>query len=176
MKRITAIASALLITCAAPVFADKTTGEMVDDAAIQASAKAKIMSDNFFGGMGMNLETRKGVVQLGGWVDDPAKAEAAAQAVAEVEGVVKVDNQLHAKPGDRSMGQSVDDGITTTRVKAAIGEVSLGDGMKINIDTYAGHVLLTGFVDELADKTQAGELAAADKNTKKVINGIYVLD
>ena len=176
MKLYRNLFAAVLMTAAIPGLADKTTGEMLDDSAIQASAKAKIMGDDFFGGMGMNLETRKGVVQLGGWVDDAAKAEAAAKRVAEVEGVVKVDNQLHVKPGERSMGQSVDDGITTTRIKAAIGEVSLGDGMKINIDTYAGHVLLTGFVDELADKTRAGELAAADKNTKKVINGIYVLD
>ena len=176
MKLTMTLAFAGLLAVAAPGFADKTTGEMIDDATIQAEAKAKVMSDDFFGGMGMNLETRKGVVQMGGWVDDAAKAEAAAKRIAAIKGVVKVDNQLHVKPGDRSMGQSVDDGITTTRIKTAISEVDLGDGMSINIDTYAGHVLLTGFVDELADKTQAGQLAAKDKNTKKVINGIYVLD
>ncbi len=176
MKLTKTLIAAALLTVAAPGFADKTTGQMIDDSAIQAEAKAKIMSDDFFGGMGMNLETRKGVVQLGGWVDDAAKGEAAAKRIAEVDGVVEVDNQMHQKPGDRSMGQSVDDGITTTRVTAAIGEVSLGDGMKINIDTYAGNILLTGFVDEMADKTQAGEIAGKDKNVKKVINGIYVLD
>jgi hyperosmotically inducible protein len=164
-----------LLAVAAPGFADKTTGQMMDDATIQAEAKAKIMSDDFFGGMGINLETRKGVVQMGGWIEDAAQGEAAAKRIAAVGGVVTVDNQLHVKPGDRSMGQSVDDGITTTRIKSAISEVDLGDGMAINIDTYAGNVLLTGFVDELADKTQAGEIAAKDKNTKKVINGIHVL-
>ena len=84
--------SALLIT-AGPAFADKTAGQMVDDSVIQAEVKAKIMSDDFVaGGWDINLETRKGVVQLGGFIDDPEKGKLAAERAASVEGVVKVDN------------------------------------------------------------------------------------
>ena len=87
-----------------------------------------------------------------------------------------MDNQLHKIPGERSIGQKADDAITTTRVKAAIADADLGSGVTVNIDTYDGNVLLTGFVDTEADKARAAELAAQDKNTKEVINGIYVLE
>ncbi len=177
MKIFKTIALSALLAVAGPAFADKTAGQMVDDSVIQAEAKAKIMSDDIVtGGWDINLETRKGVVQLGGFVDDPEKGSRAAERVAEVDGVVKVDNQLHQKSGERSAGQVVDDGVTTTRVKTAIGSADLGKGVKINVDTYNGVVLLTGFVDTAEDKQTAGETAAADPNTKKVINGIYVLN
>ena len=80
------------------------------------------------------------------------------------------------KPEDRSAGQAIDDGLATSRIKAAIAEADLGDGLKINVDTYHGKVLLTGFVDTPGHKDQAGEIAAKDKNTRDVINGIYVLN
>jgi hyperosmotically inducible protein len=167
---------AIFMTVAAPGFAEKTTGEVIDDSVIQAEVKTKLMGDDFFGGMDVNLETRKGVVQMGGWIEDPAQGEAFAKQAATVEGVVKVDNQLHKIPGERSIGQKADDAITTTRVKAAIADADFGSAVSVNIDTYDGNVLLTGFVDNEADKARAAELAGQDKNTKQVINGIYVLE
>jgi len=168
---------AALAVCTGPAFADKTAGQMVDDSVIQAEVKAKIMSDDLVsGGWDINLETRKGVVQLGGFIDNSEQGKKAVATAAAVEGVVKVDNQLHVKSGERSVGQAVDDGITTTRVKSSIGSADLGQGLKINVDTYNGTVLLTGFVDTNEQKEKAGEIAAKDDNAKKVINGIYVLD
>ena len=70
----------------------------------------------------------------------------------------------------------MDDGVTTTRVKSAIGSADLAKGVKVNVDTYNGVVLLTGFVDSQEDKKTAGDTAAADPNARKVINGIYVLN
>lgn len=174
MQRLSAIFLAALFAAVSVHADDITTGQIVDDSIIQAEVKAKLLGDDFIGGMGINLETRKGVVQLGGFVDNAEIANKAAEQAASVEGVVAVDNQLHVKPGNRSWGQSVDDGITTTRIKAAIADSDLMSSVKINIDTYNGVVLLTGFVDTQAVKDHAGELAARDPNTKKVINGIYV--
>jgi len=43
---------------------------LVDDSVIQAIVKAKIIADNFVsGGWDINLDTRKDVVQLGGFAD-----------------------------------------------------------------------------------------------------------
>jgi len=177
MKVLNTVALTALLITAGHAYADKTAGQMVDDSVTQAEVKAKIMSDDFVaGGWDINLETRKGVVQLGGFIDDPEKAKLAAERAASVEGVVKVDNQMHAKEGERSAGQVVDDGVTTTRVKSAIGGADLSKGVKINVDTYNGVVLLTGFVDTQEDKDTAGDTAAKDANAKKVINGIYVLN
>ena len=167
----------IFVISAGPVFADKTTGQVIDDSANQAEVKAKLMSEDFMaGGWDINLETRKSVVQLGGFIDDATKAKKAVELAGTVEGVVKVDNQLHPKSGDRSAGQVADDGITTAGVKTAIASADLGQGVKINVDTYNGTVLLTGFVDTAQEKEKAEAIAAKDANTKKVINGIYVLD
>jgi hyperosmotically inducible protein len=177
MNRLITTVAAIAMVHALPALADKTAGQMVDDSVIQAEAKAGLMSQDLVtGGWDINLETRKGVVQLGGFVDDPEKAKMAAEKVKTVDGVVKVDNQLHQKSGDRSMGQVIDDGVTTSRIKAAIGSADLGQGIKINVDTHNGVVLLTGFVDSAEDKAQAGEIAAKDDNTKRVINGLYVFE
>lgn len=176
MKKIATLVAGAALLWSSAVLADKTTGQVIDDSIVQSEAKAKLMADDFLGGMGINLETRKGVVQLGGFVDDMDKAKAAAARVAEVDGVVKVDNQLHLKPGEATAGQTVDDTVITTRTKTAIGDADLGTGFKVNVDTYNGVVLLTGFVDTKEQKKTCGELAAGVANVKDVINGIYVFD
>lgn len=176
MKKILTFVAGAALLWSGAILADKTAGQMIDDSVVQSEAKAKLMADDFFGGMGINLETRKGVVQLGGFVDDMDKAKAAAARVATVDGVVKVDNQLHLKPGDATAGQTVDDTIITTKTKTAIGEADLGNSVKVNVDTYNGVVLLTGFVDTKEEKKACGEAAAGVANVKDVINGIYVLD
>ena len=176
MKLLKTLALSTLLVTAGPALADKTTGEMVDDSIVQGEVKAKLVAEDVMGGMGVNLETRKGVVQLGGFVDDVEKGKQLAELAATVEGVKKVDNQLHAKRGERSTGRAIDDGVATTRVKTAIASADLGDGVAINIDTYNGVMLLTGFADTAASKQRAGELAAADDNVEDVINGIYVME
>ena len=165
-----------LSAAAGPTMADKTAGEMVDDSLIQGNVKTKIMAEDFGEGASVNLETRKGVVQLGGFIDDVETGKKLAEVAAAVDGVKSVDNQLHAKRGDRSAGRAIDDGVATTRVKSAIASADFGDGVAINVDTYNGVVLLTGFADTPESKKRAGELAAADGNVDDVINGIYVMD
>jgi hyperosmotically inducible protein len=169
--RIVASIAALLL--ATTVLADRTAGEHIDDSVVQAEVKAKLLGDDFFGGAGINIEIHKGIVQLGGWVDRKEEAEKAAQISASVDGVVKVDNQLHVKRGETSVGQSVDDRVITTRTKGAIGDLDLGTGFSVNVDTYNGVVLLTGFVASAETKAKCGELAAKVPNVKDVVNGIY---
>lgn len=171
---LTTAATLLLFSTTAP--ADKTAGQYVDDSTLQAEVKAKLVADDFLGGMGINTEIRKGVVQLGGWIDDAEAGTKAAERVAGIEGVKEVDNQLHAKRGEATAGQTLDDTVITTRTKSAIAGADLGQGIKINVDTHNGVVLLTGFVDTLEQKTAAGDKAAAVANVKDVVNGIYVYD
>jgi len=158
------------------LWADKTAGQGVDDTTLQTEVKAKLMGNDFFGGSGINTEVRKGVVQLGGFVSDVAKASEAVAVAANINGVKLVDNQLHAKQGKASMGQSLDDKVITTKTKSSIADADFGDGIKVNVDTYNGVVLLTGFIDTQEKKDTAGTRARNVPNVKSVINGIYVLD
>ncbi|MEZ5540902.1 MAG: BON domain-containing protein [Pseudomonadota bacterium] len=165
-----------LALCAGPGLADKSAGQVVDDAAVQARVKARLVDENFFGGLNINIEIRRGVVQLGGFVDDAASATKAANTARSVEGVVAVDNQLHVKEGKASIGQIVDDRVISTTVKGKLANAALGTGYKVNVDTYNGVVLLTGFVDSAATKAKAADLAKETSNVKQVINGIHVMN
>ena len=172
--RAIALLATLLLSVSAS--ADRTAGDHIDDSAVQAEVKAKLMGDDFFGGAGSNIEIHKGVVQLGGWVDSQEDADKAGQIAAGVDGVAEVDNQLHVKRGETSMGQAVDDRVITTRTKSAIGDLDLGTGFSVNVDTYNGVVLLTGFVHHADMKAKCGELAAQIANVQDVVNGIYVYE
>jgi len=176
MNKFTVLAISASLLCSASVFADKTVGQGVDDTTIQAEVKAKLLSDDFFGGAGINTEVRKAVVQLGGWVDDASQSADAAAIAAMVGGVKLVDNQLHEKPGKITVGQKLDDSVITTKAKSSIADFNLGDGFKVNVDTYNGVVLLTGFVDTQEKKDTCGTRASNVANVKSLINGIYVLD
>jgi hyperosmotically inducible protein len=173
LTKIAMAASALLLFSTAAL-ADKTAGESVDDSATQAAVKTKLLGDDFFGGMGINIETYKGVVQLGGWIDDAEAGAKAAELAAGVDGVKSVDNQLHVKQGKASMGQTVDDTVITTRTKAAHAESALCSPLSVNVDTYNGVVLLTGFADSDEAKKACGDATAAVANVESVINGIHV--
>ena len=170
------ISSAAMAGLLLPLLAFGQMGDAIDNAALQTKVKAKMMADDFSEGATVNLETDNGVVQLGGLLDDEARAKKAAELVAGVEGVRKVDNQLHVKSGERTAGQAVDDTTITTKVKAELAGADLGAAADINIDTYNGVVLLTGFVDTDETKKLAEEYAGAQDGVQKVINGIYIRD
>lgn len=170
------IGSAAIAAILLPVLAFGQMGDVIDNTALQTKVKTKLMTDDFMEGASVNLETDNGVVQLGGFIDDEAKAKKAAEVVAGVEGVRKVDNQLHMKPGERTSGQAVDDTTITTKVKAGLADADLGAAAEINIDTYNGVVLLTGFVDTAATKKYAEDTAGATDGVQEVINGIYIRD
>lgn len=170
------LALTLLLTLSADLAAQKSAGEYVDDSVVQARVKTALMGDDFFEGAGINIEIHKGIVQLGGWVDSEEAVISAGQKAAAVKGVKKLDNQLQVKLGAISVGQSVDDGVMTTRVKTAIGSDDVSKGFAVNVDTYDSVVLLTGFVRSAQDKAQVGKLAEGVANVKGVINGVYVIE
>lgn len=174
VPRIVAAAAATALFL--PAIASSQVEEAIDNAALQAKVKTKLMTESPIKASAVNLETENGVVQMGGFVEDEMKAKKAAEMVAGIEGVRKVDNQLHAKTGERTAGQAVDDGMITTKVKAGLAEADLSMAAGINVDTYNGVVLLTGFVDNEETKQLAEKYVAERDDVKKVINGIYVRD
>ena len=162
---------AALVSLAGCTAANQTAGQALDDATLQSSVKADLASELNFDVFSINLETQNGIVQMAGFVDDAATAAQAQQIAAAVPGVVKVDNQLQVKAGDRSMGQSVDDGVITPKVKTGLGSIA----STVNVDTYNGTVLLSGFVDSAEKKATAEKVARETANVKQVVNCIYVI-
>jgi osmotically-inducible protein OsmY len=75
----------------------KSTGQVVDDNAIAAKVKSGLIADPQVKGMSVNVDVFKGVVQLSGFVDNPATAQKAVSIARSVEGVKEVRNNLTVK-------------------------------------------------------------------------------
>ena len=106
MKRLLwIVAAAVLFTGGlAPALAaqDRTIGERVDDAAITAALKTKLVADKAKNLVNVNVDTEHGVVHLKGRVAtdrDRAEAEHLARAT---KGVVDVKNDLVVEAGAAS--------------------------------------------------------------------------
>jgi len=72
--------------------------------------------------------------------------------------------------------QYIDDAATTAKVKSVIFNDSELKGLDINIETYKGTVLLSGFVDNQAAVDQAEKDASKVPDVQKVNNALLVKD
>jgi osmotically-inducible protein OsmY len=73
------------------------TGEYFDDSVITAKIKTQLANDDFLKSFEISVESRKGVVQLSGFVDSQRAVDKAGQIARGVEGVRSVKNDLIIK-------------------------------------------------------------------------------
>jgi hyperosmotically inducible protein len=76
---------------------DRSAGEVVDDSVITAKVKTALIGDETVKAREVNVETRNGVVQLAGFVDNSAQKSQASEVARRIAGVKQVDNQLEVK-------------------------------------------------------------------------------
>ena len=74
-----------------------STGEYIDDTVITTKVKTELANDNFLKSFQISVETRKGIVQLSGFVDSQYAVDKAGEIARGVEGVKSVENALVAK-------------------------------------------------------------------------------
>jgi osmotically-inducible protein OsmY len=74
-----------------------STGEVVDDSVITTKIKSLLANDDFLKSFQISVETRKGIVQLSGFVDSQRAVDKASQIARSVEGVKSVKNDLIVK-------------------------------------------------------------------------------
>ncbi len=70
---------------------------VIDDAVITAKVKSSLLADSGTHGLKIDVDTRKGVVQLNGFVASSAEKNLAHDLAAKVEGVKSVENKLSVK-------------------------------------------------------------------------------
>jgi hyperosmotically inducible protein len=75
----------------------RSAGGVVDDAAITAKVKAALIGDPRTKAHQVNVETRDGVVQLSGFVDNSEAKSTAEELARNVDNVKSVDNELSVK-------------------------------------------------------------------------------
>lgn len=167
----------------------RTAGQAIDDAAITASIKAKLLADDRTKGFDVNVDTRNGVVTLRGGADSAEAKAAAGELAGQAEGVVLIKNELVvATPGSEARqdantatasgevrealdeaGDGIDDAWITSKVKAQLLADEQVKGMDINVDTQANVVTLTGTAPSAAARDKAIELARATRGVRSVV-------
>lgn len=162
-------------TTNAPTASTGTTmGTDVSDSAITASVKSALLADAVVKGLDVQVETRKGTVQLSGFVDSQAQIDQAVVLTRAVSGVNYVENGITLKGGAGSMGTQLDDTAVTGRVKTALLADPDIKSLDISVLTSQGTVQLTGFVKNKAQIDKAVALAGAAEGAKTVKNELMV--
>lgn len=153
--------------------AKTTVGTTVDDSAITTKVKSALLADGEVKGLDIKVETNKGEVQLSGFVDTQAQIDRAISVAKGVEGVKNVDNKMSLKT-PTTVGEKIDDGIITTKVKGALVAESGVDSGDIAVVTRDGVVQLSGFVKDQAQIDRAVQVARSTEGVKDVMNELSV--
>jgi hyperosmotically inducible protein len=177
----TAIATLLavfVVACSKPVdnpgvppMPTTTVGTDIDDSVITSNVKSVLLADENVRSFDFKVETRKGEVMLSGYVDNQAQLDRANAATRAVAGVKAVQNNVVLKTGDSStVGNKLDDSITTSKVKAALLADANIKSFDIAVVTRKDEVLLSGFVDNKVQMERAIEIAKGIPGVRLVNN------
>ena len=145
-------------TAPAPV-AGTTVGTEIDDTVITTRVKSALLADPDIKSFDLKVETRKGVVQLSGFVNNQGQVDRAITATRGVQGVKDVEHHISLKDGSATVGNVVDDGIITTKVKSALLADPNVKSSDIAVVTRKGEVQISGFVDSQSQIDQAVAIA-----------------
>lgn len=166
----TSAAPAPITAAAAPT----SIGTEIDDTVVTTKVKAALLADPDISGLDLKVETRKGTVQLSGFVDNQAQIDRAVEATRKVEGVSGVESGMSVKEGSPTLGNAVDDGVITTEVKSALLADPDIKSFDIAVVTRMGEVQLSGFVDSQSQINQAVEIARRVNGVTSVGNELSV--
>ena len=173
--RVIACTLFFLVAVTPVALAQRTAGENVDDATLATRTKGALADADKVSALGINVEVYKGVVQLGGFVETKAEHDAAMAAARRIGAATEVIDAMVVLAGHRSLGQTIDDAAVQTRLKVKMVEVQgLGTAHKINTEVRQGHVLLSGFVGNAAQRAEAGRLAAGIEGAREVHNKLAI--
>jgi hyperosmotically inducible periplasmic protein len=176
-----ALATTVLIGCnkapeSAPMSTEPpiTVGTQVDDSVITASVKSALLADADVKSFDLQVETRKGTVQLSGFVDSQMQIDQALAVTRNVAGVTQVENGVTLKGSPSTMGAKVDDAAVTGRIKSALLADPAIKSLDISVLTFNGEVQLTGFVNSQAQIDQALQIARSAEGATGVKNELKI--
>lgn len=151
-----------------------SVGTEIDDSVVTARVKSALLADHDAKSFEIKVETRKGEVQLSGFVDTQARIDNAIALVRQVEGVKDVENKMALKEGGATVGSAVDDGIVTTKVKTALLADADVKSFDIAVVTRKGQVQLSGFVDSQAQIDRAVGITRGIEGVQSIGNELSI--
>jgi len=169
------LAAALLsLAACAATENSRSTGEVIDDAAIAGKIKTSLVADSTTDAVDIDVEVDKGKVQLNRVVDEADERTRAAEIARQTEGVVSVVNNLQINSEERMAGEYIDDKVLTVRVKAALADNPSVHALDIDVEVNRGVVSLGGTVDTAEQRAAAETTAKRVAGVKNVINNLDV--
>lgn len=151
-----------------------TVGTEIDDSVVTARVKSALLADHDAKSFEIKVETHKGEVQLSGFVDTQARIDNAVALTRQVEGVTGVENGMTLKDGKATVGNLVDDGIVTAKVKTALLADADVKSFDIAVVTRKGEVQLSGFVDNQAQIDRALDIARGVEGVQSIGNELSI--
>jgi osmotically-inducible protein OsmY len=142
------------------------------DAWITTKVKVRLIAEPGLSPLGVNVDTRDGVVTLFGSVKNPdLKARASAQARG-VAGVKGVENELQVVPESMAKRVEADDEQVRAAVLEQLGAHDSLEDSEIDVAVKNGVVRLTGTVASQGDRLTALTVARATPGVGSVIDGL----
>lgn len=151
-----------------------TVGTEIDDSVVTSSVKSALLADPDVRSFDFKVETRKGEVQLSGFVDNQAQLDRATAVTRAVAGVKSILNNVNLKDTATTVGNKIDDGITTGKVKSALLADINVKSFDIAVVTRKDEVQLSGFVDNQSQMDHALEVARAVVGVRSVRNEMNI--
>ncbi|WP_420933143.1 BON domain-containing protein [Alteromonas sp. A081] len=162
------------------------------DAWIDGKAEATLLFNGNLDSFDINTDVKNGNVMLTGKVDNSVDKKLAEELVANIDGVMSVDNQLSViededmesmtsnmsddlKAGVNESTSELTDAKITTVIKTRLLMDSDISGFDIEVDVEDGNVVLTGTVDSDAEEDLAVEIAKNASDVKNVENNLRVV-
>lgn len=174
LKQGVVLAALVLLAACASTRTQQAPGEYIDDAAITAQVKMTLADSPQVKARKVDIETFRGVVQLNGFVSSANAKTQATHLAQGVNGVREVRNNLVVSAESDTVGEVVDDGIVTAKVKAALISDPATKAHQINVTAERGVVHLGGFVNSAAEKARATEVARSIDGVRTVRNELDV--
>lgn len=179
----------LAAAISAPVVAaDRTIGEKFDDAWIDGSIETAMLFNSHLNDYSIRSEVTDGKVVLSGNVGSDIDRSLAGEIAKGVDGVKSVDNEitigskqgtvdkLSAQASDRGkkLRQWASDATTTAEIKTRLLANNSTHGLKINVDTKADIVTLSGKVKSAEEAELAEQIASNVESVTDVNNQLVV--
>jgi hyperosmotically inducible protein len=169
MKRVTWTVGLLFLAGANAAVAEQVSGK--GEVKLANEIRAKLSKDTDLKNNAIDVRVDNGVAILKGSVDTPEERNKA-EALARVDGVTRVDDQLDV--GSKGVKAAVTDTAITTKLKASfLSDEPLRHG-KISVTTNNGLVILSGTVPSEAARQRAVAMARNQDGVLRVDDKLTV--
>ena len=153
-------------------FDERSVGEHIDDVAIAAQIKTRMIAERDFPSRWISVEVLRGDVVLTGYLPHPDQIDRAIIISRSFKGVKTVNSEI--KLGKPSTNSLISDTVITTKVKAKLLDDPITSGFSVHVETVDGVVYLQGIVESDEQVYRAKDVALSVGGVTAVENKLRI--